>query len=106
MARRLELEDLSRWSSDDADWDRGTGQSLIVKSSQADSLNRDRRNDGSVVPVEDQDARNGSESTLGILRTLHVGTVTHITTRPQPRAPPTPTQPFTCVEPDPVEQAL
>ncbi|KAG8725670.1 hypothetical protein FRC12_024140 [Ceratobasidium sp. 428] len=100
------LEDLSLWSSDDADRDRDTGQSFIVESSQADLLGRDRRNDGSLVPVEDQDARNRSESTLGTLETLRVGTMTHIATQPQPRAPPTLNQPFTCPEPDPVEQAL
>ncbi|KAG8776542.1 hypothetical protein FRC12_000849 [Ceratobasidium sp. 428] len=32
--------------------------------------------------------------------------MTHIATQPRSRAPPTLTQPFTCTEPDPVEQAL
>ncbi|KAG8793318.1 hypothetical protein FRC12_003109 [Ceratobasidium sp. 428] len=78
----------------------------IFRSGAADLLGRDRRNDGSLVPVENQDTRNRSESTLGALGTLRVGTMKHIATQSPPRAPPTLTQPFTCLEPDPVEQAL
>ncbi|KAG8740375.1 hypothetical protein FRC10_004384 [Ceratobasidium sp. 414] len=100
------LEDLSLWSGDDADRDRGTGQGYMVESSQADLLGRDLRNEERFSVVEDQEARNRSESTLGTLGTLRVGGLTHIDTQPQPRPQPSVTQPPTCPSPDPVEQAL
>ncbi|QRW00935.1 Cellulase (glycosyl hydrolase family 5 protein) [Ceratobasidium sp. AG-Ba] len=93
------LEDLSLWSADDADRDRGAGQGFLVESSQADLLGRDRR-DGSLSVIEDEESRNRSESTLG---TLGMVPMTGMTLQAQPRAQPTmtTTKRPTCSSPEP-----
>ncbi|KAF8595791.1 glycoside hydrolase [Ceratobasidium sp. AG-I] len=102
------LEDLSLWSSDDADRDRGAGNGFMVESSKADLLGRERRDDAASLSVlEAAEIRNRSESTLGTLRgdTLRMGVVT-IDTQPPPRPEPTLAKPTTCASPPPSDPAL
>ncbi|KAF8594587.1 hypothetical protein BDV93DRAFT_515644 [Ceratobasidium sp. AG-I] len=95
------LENLSLWSSDDADWDRGAGNGFMVESLKAHLLGRERRDDATSLSVlEAAEIWNRSESTLGTLRgdTLRMGVVT-IDTQPPPRPESTVTRPTACASP-------
>ncbi|KAF8602556.1 hypothetical protein BDV93DRAFT_190841 [Ceratobasidium sp. AG-I] len=66
------LEDLSLWSSDDVDRDRGVGNGFMGDSLKADLLGRERRDNATSLSVlEAAEIRNRRESTLGSSAAIH-----------------------------------
>lgn len=92
------LEDLSLWSIDDANRDRGT-EGFLVESSQANLLGQESRDDTLNVG-EDPEMRNRSESTLGTLRSPMIDT------QPQARPPPQMTKRPICETPAPTDPTM